>query len=318
MPAYYWVSKKAPPQLVTESGAKSSKRGKPHAEPKTHYRLGPTERQAEMNVLPIEKQIQIINSLVEGCSVRSTARLVGVEHKTVLRVLLRVGKHCQRLLDEKLRNIQSRFIQVDEMHGYVQVRQKNLDPTRHDETTMGEQYVFIAIDSETMLIPSFLVGKRSAQNAYWLMKDLEFRLANRVQITTDGFRPYVNAVDDTFGADVDYAMLVKVYGGDEVNRERYSPSEIVDAVPTVVTGNPKSQKISTSHVERQNLTVRMQVRRFTRLTNAFSKKLENMKAALALHFAWYNFCRVHSSLRVTPAMAANISDCVWGLEQLVN
>jgi len=264
-----------------------------------------------MNVLPIEKQIQIINSLVEGCSVRSTARLVGVEHKTVLRVLLRVGKRCQKLLDEKMRNIHSRFIQVDEMHGYVQVRQKNLDPTRHDERIMGEQYVFIAIDSETKLIPSFVVGKRNAENAYWLMKDLESRLASRVQLTADGFRPYVNAVDDTFGANVDYAMLVKVYGGDETNRERYSPSEIVDAVPIPVIGTPKASRISTSHVERQNLTVRMQLRRFTRLTNAFSKKLENMKAALALHFAWYNFCRIHSTLRVTPAMAAGISDHVW-------
>src|ERR1700733_5613896 len=282
----------------------------------TSFWLATRKRQAEMNVLPIEKQIQIINSLVEGCSVRSTARLVGVEHKTVLRVLLRVGKRCQKLLDEKMRNIESRFIQVDEMHGYVQVRQKNLDPTRHDETTMGEQYVFIAIDSETKLIPSFFVGKRSAQNAYWLMKNLESRLASRVQLTTDGFRPYVNAVDDTFGANVDYAMLVKVYGGDESNRERYSPSEIVDAVPTVVTGNPKSQRISTSHIERQNLTVRMQLRRFTRLTNAFSKKLENMKAALAPHFAWDNFCRAHSSLRVTPAMAAGITDCVWSIDKL--
>ena len=197
------------------------------------------------------------------------------------------------------------------MHGYVQVRQKNLDPTRHDERIMGEQYVFIAIDSETKLIPSFVVGKRNAENAYWLMKDLESRLASRVQLTADGFRPYVNAVDDTFGANVDYAMLVKVYGGDETNRERYSPSEIVDAVPIPVIGTPKASRISTSHVERQNLTVRMQLRRFTRLTNAFSKKLENMKAALALHFAWYNFCRIHSTLRVTPAMAAGISDHVW-------
>jgi IS1 family transposase len=242
---------------------------------------------------------------------------VGVEHKTVLRVLLRVGKRCERLLDEMMRNIKANYIQVDEMHGYVQVRQKNLDPTRHDEITMGEQYVFIAIDSETKLIPSFMVGKRNAENAYWMMKDLESRLASRVQLTTDGFRPYMNAVDDTFGANVDYAMLVKVYGGDESNRERYAPSEIVDAVPTVVTGRPKPYRISTSHVERQNLTVRMQLRRFTRLTNAFSKKLENMKAALSLHFAWYNFCRVHSSLRVTPGMAAGITSEVWSLESLI-
>jgi len=269
-----------------------------------------------MNVLPMEKQVQILNALVEGCSVRSTARLVGVEHKTVLRVLLRVGERCQRLLDERMRNLRSRFIQVDEMHGYVQVRQKNLDPMRHDEFMMGEQYVFIAIDSETKLIPSFVVGKRNAANAYWLMKDLESRLTNRVQLTTDGFRPYVDAVDSTFGSNIDFAMLVKVYAGDEPNRERYSPSEIIEARPIPVMGVPKVHRISTSHVERQNLTVRMQLRRFTRLTNAFSKKLANMKLALALHFAYYNFCRIHSTLRVTPAMASGLTDKVWDLKEL--
>jgi IS1 family transposase len=249
--------------------------------------------------------------------VRSTARLVGVEHKTVLRVLLRVGKRCQRLLDEKMRGIYSRYIQVDEMHGYVQVRQKNLDPTRHNPETQGEQYVFIAIDAETKLIPAFLVGKRNAANAYYLMQDLKDRLGNRVQMTTDGFKPYVNAVDDTFGADVEFAQLVKIYSGDESNRERHSPSEIVEAVPVPITGTPNRYHISASHVERQNLTVRMQLRRFTRLTNAFSKKLENMKAALAVHFAWYNFCRVHSTLRVTPAMAAGLATEIWPLDVLI-
>jgi len=270
-----------------------------------------------MNVLPMEKQIQILNALVEGCSVRSTARLVGVEHKTVLRVLLRAGERCQQLLDEKMRNLPSRFIQVDEMHGYVQVRQKNLNPARHDELTQGEQYVFIAIDSETKLIPSFIVGKRNAANAYWLMKDLESRLANRVQLTTDGFRAYADAVDATFGTNVDFAMLVKVYAHDEESRERYSPSEVVDAVPIPVMGSPEPQRISTSHVERQNLTVRMHLRRFTRLTNAFSKKLSNMKAALAIHFAHYNFCRIHQTIRVTPAMQAGISDHIWTLGELL-
>jgi IS1 family transposase len=285
---------------------------------KQHFRPASRKRQAEMNVLPMEKQVQILNALVEGCSVRSTARLVGVEHKTVLRVLLRSGERCQKLLDEKMRNIPSRYIQVDEMHGYVQVRQKNLNPTRHDESTMGEQYVFIAIDSETKLIPSFVVGKRNAANAYWLMKDLESRLANRIQLTTDGFRPYVDAVDSTFGSSIDFAMLVKVYAGDEPNRERYSPSEIIDARPIPVMGVPKAHRISTSHVERQNLTVRMQLRRFTRLTNAFSKKLANMKAALALHFAHYNFCRIHQSLRMTPAMAAGISNSIWTITDLIS
>jgi IS1 family transposase len=271
-----------------------------------------------MNVLPIEKQVQIVSALVEGNSVRSTARMVGVEHKTVLRVLRRVGERCGRLLDEKMRNIRSRFVQVDEMHCFVYVRQKNLNPIRHDEATMGEQYLFIAIDSETKLIPSFRIGKRNAENAYYLMRDLESRLVTRVQLTTDGFRPYVNAVDDAFGTNVDYAMLVKLYGGDEANRERYSPAEIVDSRPVPVMGFPKPSRISTSHVERQNLNVRMQMRRFTRLTNAFSKKLENLKAALCLYFAWYNFCRVHSSLRVTPAMASGISDHVWEFGELLS
>jgi IS1 family transposase len=270
-----------------------------------------------VNILSIEKQTQIVSALVEGNSVRSAARIAGVEHKTVLRVLLRAGNHCAALLDERIRNIQARYIQVDEIHSFVAVRQKNLDPRRHDEQTMGEQYVFVAIDSESKLVPSFLVGKRSAANAYFLMRDLEARLATRVQLTTDGFRPYVNAVDDAFGMNVDFAMLVKTYAGDETNRERYSPSEIVDAVPVPVIRRPKIERISTSHVERQNLTMRMHLRRLTRLTNAFSKKLENLRAALALHFAWYNFCRVHTSLRVTPAMAAGIANDVWNLEALV-
>lgn len=270
-----------------------------------------------MNVLPKEKQAQILNALVEGCSVRSPARLVGVEHKTVLRVLLRAGRRCALLLDEKMRGIRSRFIQVDEMHGFVFVRQKNLDLTRHDDLTMGEQCLFIAMDSETKLVPSSPIGKRSATNAYFLMKDLESRLVSRPQLTADGFRPYVSAVDDTFGTNVDYAMLIKMYSGDESTRERYSPSEIVDTRTVPVMGRPKPQFISTSHVERQNLTVRMQLRRFTRLTNAFSKKLENLKAALAVYFAWYNFCRIHSSLRVTPAMAAGITDSIWGLDAFI-
>ncbi len=253
----------------------------------------------------------------EGVSIRATARLVGVEHKTVLRVLLRAGKRCQQLMDERMRNIHARFIQVDEMHGFVQVRQKNFDPSVHDRVTMGEQYLFVAMDSDTKLIPSFVVGKRTLHNAWLLMKDLDSRLVTRVQLTTDGFKPYLDAVDATFGAAVDYAMLVKVYKGDEENRERYSPSEIVEAMPIPVMGDPDVRRISTSHIERQNLTIRMQMRRFTRLTNAFSKKLENMKAACAIHFAWYNFCRVHSSLRVTPAMAAGLSSRVWEIGEFL-
>jgi IS1 family transposase len=285
--------------------------------PNQHFRPAPHERQAEMNVLPIEKQIQIISALVEGNSIRATSRMVGVEHKTVMRVLLRVGDKCQRLLDEKMRALPCRVVQCDEIWTFVGKKEKRVNGT-DDAMLVGDQYVFVAMDSETKLIPCFRIGKRSAATTWYFMQDLEKRLALRVQLTTDGFRPYLDAVEDAFGANVDYAMLVKTYIGDEGSRERYSPSEIVNAVPIPVTGNPKPHLISTSHIERQNLTIRMQLRRFTRLTNAFSKKLSHLKAACACHFAWYNFCRIHSSLRVTPAMAAGISSEIWSLDRLLS
>jgi IS1 family transposase len=269
-----------------------------------------------MNVLPMEKQIQIASSLVEGNSIRSTARMVGVEHKTVMRVLLRVGDTCQQMLNERMRDLSCRFVQVDEIWTFVGVKERRLNET-HNAMTMGDQYVFIAMDAETKLIPSFVIGKRSATNAYLLMRDLSDRVTTRVQLTTDGFRPYVNAVDDTFGTNVDYAMLVKTYGDAEPNERRYSPAQIVQAIPIPIMGDPQPWSISTSHIERQNLTMRMQLRRFTRLTNAFSKKLENLKAACALHFAHYNFCRVHQTLRVTPAMAAGVSSHVWEIGELL-
>jgi IS1 family transposase len=243
--------------------------------------------------------------------------MTGVHRDTTMRLLLRTGEHCAVLLDERMRNIRSRFVQVDEIWAYCYVKEGHLQQ-RHDPLTMGDQYVYVAMDAETKLIPSFVVGKRNEENAFYLMRDLNARLATRVQLTTDGFRPYVNAVEDTFGADVDYAMLVKIYGELNVPERRYSPAEIINARPIPVTGAPKPWMISTSHIERQNLTMRMQLRRFTRLTNAFSKKLENLKAALALHFAWYNFCRVHSSLRVTPAMAAGVVDEIWPLAHLLS
>lgn len=263
-----------------------------------------------MNVLPLEKQIQIVNALVEGNSIRSTARMVGVEHKTVMRVLLRVGQKCQRLLDERMRGLQCSNVQVDEIWTFVGKKEKRVNGI-DDPFQVGDQYVFVAMDAESKLIPSFRIGKRSAENAWYFMRDLSERVSTRMQITSDGFRPYYAAVEDAFGANVDYAMLVKIYGEPAEPEKRYSPAEIVDARPIPVSGNPKLHLISTSHIERQNLTIRMQLRRFTRLTNAFSKKLDNLKAAISLHFAWYNFVRIHSSLRVTPAMAAGISDHVW-------
>ena len=267
-----------------------------------------------MNVLPIEKQIQIVSALVEGNSIRSTARMIGVEHKTVMRVLLRVGDRCGQLLDERMRRLPCKIVQVDEIWTYVGKHERFLQPGEN-AARLGDQYVFVAMDSESKVIPCFRVGKRSSENAWYFMQELESRLANRVQLTTDGFRPYGPAVEDAFGASIDYAMLVKMYENDSVGA--YGSGELVDARPIPVSGNPKPQLISTSHIERQNLTIRMQLRRFTRMTNAFSKKLENLKAALALHFAWYNFCRVHSTLRITPAMAAGLTEQIWSLEALI-
>ena len=216
-----------------------------------------------------------------------------------------------------MRGIRSQFVQVDEIWTYVGLKEKRLT-IEHDALTQGDQYLYVAMDAETKLIPSFLVGKRNAANCYFLMRDLRERIVGRVQLTTDGFRPYVSAVEDTFGANVDYAMLIKTYQDVAGQETRYSPGQIVNALPIPVTGEPQPIHISTSHIERQNLTIRMQLRRFTRLTNAFSKKLENLKAACALHFAWYNFCRVHTSLRVTPAMAAGISTEIWPLANLLS
>jgi len=269
-----------------------------------------------MNVLSKEKQVQVISAIVEGNSIRSTERMTGVHRDTIMRLVTRVGGSCVHLLDEKMRRLPCRLIQCDEIWSFVYAKQKHLNG-HHNHLTMGDQYVFVALDAETKLVPSFLVGKRSPENAYHFMADLQGRLARRVQLTTDGFRPYLTAVEDTFGADVDYAMLVKMYGSPREGEERYSPDEIVNAVPIRITGDPRLQNISTSYVERQNLTIRMQLRRFTRLTNAFSKKLENLKSAMALHFAHYNFVRLHSTLRVTPAMAAKITDHLWSVQDLL-
>ncbi len=272
-----------------------------------------------MNLTPREKQIQIINGLVEGCSVRATARMVGVEHKTVLRVLLRAGDACARLLDERIQRVPARFVEVDEIWTYVFKKEQRLEDS-DDPADRGDEYVFIGMDADTKLVISHLIGKRDATTAFYLICDLKDRLACRVQLTTDGFRPHLNAVEDAFGADIDYAMLVKVYGTEEREEgapEWYGPPRVIAAMPTPIMGKPHPRYISTSYIERQNLTIRMQARRFTRLTNAFSKKLSNLKAQVALHFAHYNFVRIHQTLRCTPVMAAGITDHLWGIEDLV-
>ena len=271
-----------------------------------------------MNILPVEKQVQIINGLIEGCSMRATARMVGVERNTVTRTLLKIGERCAALLDAKIRRVPARRVQVDEIWTYIFKKQALI--TDDDPPERGDQYVFIGMDADTKLVISHLIGKRDAATAFYMISDLKERLAYRVQLTTDGFRPYLSAVEDNFGADIDYAMLVKVYGTEQREAgapEWYGPPRVVAAMPTPITGRPHPRYISTSYIERQNLTIRMQMRRMTRLTNAFSKKWENLWAAYCLWFAYYNFCRIHQTLRVTPAMEAGITDHVWDLAELL-
>jgi len=245
--------------------------------------------------------------------------MTGVHRDTIMRLGVNVGRACAKLLSERVRHVRAQRVQVDEIWTFVFVKQARLNG-HHNHAEMGDQYVFVGMDSDTKLVISHLVGKRDAATAHYFMQDLKERLANRVQLTTDGFRPYINAVEDAFGVDVDYAQLVKLYGQPKASsdsRDWYEPVRVMATIPMAVMGAPKPSAISTSYIERQNLTIRMQIRRFTRLTNGFSKKLENLKAAIALHFAYYNFARIHQTLRVTPAMAAGITDHIWELEELL-
>jgi len=264
-------------------------------------------------VLKQDKQLAVISALVEGNSIRSIERMTGVHRDTIMRLTNRVGEGCRTLLDYRLRSLPCRQIQVDEVWTYVAKKQKHV--TDYNPET-GDQYVFIGIDAQTKLVPSFVIGKRDLWTAHAFMLDLAGRVAGRVQLTTDGFMPYPAAVERAFGKNVDYSQLVKVYSAEASGEARYSPPRIIEAIPTPISGNPDPELISTSYVERQNLTLRMQLRRFTRLTNAFSKKLVNLRNALALHFAHYNFVRVHSTLKVAPAVAAGLETYTWNIEHL--
>ena len=269
------------------------------------------------NILPKSKQVAIIPALTEGCSIRSTARIVGVSRETVLRYLVKVGEGCAKLMDEKMHDLNCRRLEMDEIWAFIGCKQYHLMP-KHDESTMGDMWTFVAIDAETKLIPAWLVGKRGQEETDAFIADVASRLRNRVQISTDGLRLYIDAIEDSFGCDVDYAQIVKEYEVEPVGPGRYSPPQVSGTEKNVIMGNPVGELISTSYIERQNLTMRMRMRRFTRLTNAFSKKLRNHKAAVALHFAAYNFTTIHGTLRVTPAMAAGVTDRVWSLEELVD
>jgi IS1 family transposase len=269
-----------------------------------------------MNRLPLTRRAQIINALVEGNSIRSTERMFNVHRDTIMRLLVEVGTGCVEILDQEMRELNCRRIQVDEIWTYVQKKQRHV--TYADEPTrVGDMWTFVALDPDTKLVPTYRVGKRNMPMALSFMNDLSERLANRVQLSSDALRMYVPVVERTFGADVDYAQAVKFYEADPIGPGRYSPPKVIRQERKIFTGRPDPAHISTSLVERQNLTMRMSMRRFTRLTNAFSKKVDNLRAAVGLHFAHYNFVRVHKSLRTTPAMAADVSDHLWSMEELI-
>lgn len=271
-----------------------------------------------MNRLPIEKRTQIIGMLVEGMSMRAVSRLVGCSINTVTKLLEEVGFACNVYQTEHLRNLPCKRIQVDEIWAFCYSKEKNVAPADKGILGHGDVWTYTAIDADTKLMVSYMVGKRDADHAYAFMTDIYGRLANRVQLTTDGHNAYLNAVPDAFGTDVDYAMLVKHYGAapSQNDQRRYSPAQLVGAEQKAIMGNPDMSKVSTSYVERANLTMRMGMRRFTRLTNGFSKKVENLEHAVSLHFMHYNFARIHKTLRVTPAMEAGVADHVWALEEI--
>ena len=269
-----------------------------------------------MNILNSKKRAQILHMLVEGNSLRATARMVDVSRNTVDKLLRDVGQACLDYQDEHLRDLPCKRVQCDEIWSFVYSKGKNVPEDKKHEFGYGDVWTWVAIDADTKLVPCWHIGPRNSKAAKIFIDDLAGRLANRVQLTTDGHKPYLEVVENAFGNDIDYARLIKIYGEDPSKEKRYSPSRFVEAKHSTVTGNPDKSRISTSHVERQNLTMRMSMRRFTRLTNAFSKKLENHMSAISLHYMYYNFGRIHQSLRVTPAMEAGVTDHVWSLEEI--
>lgn len=273
-----------------------------------------------MNRLPIAKRAQILGLLVEGSSLRATSRLADVSINTVTKLLVDLGNACSEFQDKALRNLPCKRLQLDEIWAFCYAKQKNVEKAKAAPEGAGDVWTWTAIDADTKLAASWWVGDRSADTARVFVCDLASRLANRVQITTDGHKAYIEGMEEGFGGEVDYAVLEKVYHeeGSGKGPRRYSPPRMVRSYTTCCSGKPDKDHISTSYVERQNLTMRMSMRRFTRLTNAFSKKTENHAHAVAIHFMWYNFGRVHKTLRVTPAMEAGVADHVWSLEEVAS
>ena len=272
-----------------------------------------------MNRLSNEDRIRVIAALVEGNSIRSIVRMTGVAKNTVTKLLVDIGAACSSYQDQVFLNLSCKRVQCDEIRSFVGAKQKNIKPEHFEDGGFaGDVWTWTAIDADTKLVPCWMLGSRDAQSANAFIGDLASRLASRVQLTTDGHKPYLKAVEGAFGLDVDYAMLVKIYGQTPEGEKRYSPAQCMGCETKAITGNPNPKHISTSFVEPQNLTMRMGMRRFTRLTNAFSKKVANHAAAIALHFMYYNFVRLHQTLKTTPAIAAGVSTKLWDISDIVD
>ena len=273
-----------------------------------------------MNKLDAKTRALVIRLLVEGNSIRATLRIADVSKNTVNKLLIDAGKACAKYHDEHVRNVKASVVQCDEIWSFTYAKQKNVASAKAAPEGAGNTWTWTALDSDSKLIVSYMVGGRDGEYAIGFIDDLRARLANRVQVTTDGHKAYLEAVESAFGGDVDYAQLIKLYGeptGQQGHERKYSPSECTGTKKRTIEGNPDKALVNTSHVERQNLTMRMHMRRFTRLTNGFSKKVENHLHAVALHFMYYNFCRVYKTLRMSPAMAAGLTDNLWDIDDLV-
>ena len=269
------------------------------------------------NNLETEKKVMAVSMLCEGNSIRAIERMTGVHRDTIMRLGLRMGEACQKIMDTKMRGLSCKQVECDEIWGFIGAKRKNANRVG----AYGDVWTFIALDADTKLIPSFVVGKRDSYHARAFMEDLAGRMANRIQVSTDSLKAYPDAIERGFGTEVDHGQIVKTYSmsmlGSAAASVRYSPVEVVKVERTVVSGMPDVNRITTSHIESQNLTLRMHCRRLTRLTNAYSKKFENFQAAVALNFAYYNFCKTHNSLRMTPAQAAGVESNAWTVAELI-
>ncbi len=268
------------------------------------------------NVLPKDKQIQVIAALAEGSSIRAIERMTGIHRDTIMRLGVKVGQGCTSLLDEKMRNLACNRLEIDEVWGFIGKKESRLK--KDDDPQFGNVWTFCAIDAETKLVPTFRVDShRSLETTTVFMRDVASRMRNRIQVSTDSLRTYRDAVEAAWGSNVDYAQIIKIYGHDEREQHRYAPPEVIGTEKTIIQGLPDYSLISTSYVERLNATTRLHMRRLTRLTLAFSKRLENFRAAVGLHFAYYNLVRRHNTLRCTPAMAAGVESTFWTVAELL-